>query len=97
MGRCFNQSGSLLGRYQCTGECKQAYVKPRKDNNDRTEASALVKVSDRTQLQVGEKTVYVAWSVMNLEMDFDTFLTMERQINAISSACYRHIHNMGRV
>ena len=56
-----------------------------------------LKVSDKFQLQAGEKTVHVARSVKNLEVYFDTSLNTERQVNAISNACYSHIHNIGRI
>ena len=45
------------------------------------------------RLQVGKNTVSVASSVKNL----DTSLTMERQVNAISKACYYQIRNIGQI
>jgi len=47
--------------------------------------------------QVGNKTVSVALSVKNLGVYFDTSLTMERQVNAISKICYYQIRNIGHI
>ena len=44
-----------------------------------------------------QKTVHVARSVNNLSVCTNTFLTMGRQVNAISSACYYNIRNIGRI
>ena len=49
------------------------------------------------QLQVVENTIRVAGSVKNLGVYFDTSLTMEKQINAISKVCYYHIRNIGSI
>jgi len=47
-----------------------------------------VRMNRELRLQVGNNTVSVASSVKNLGVYFDTSLTMERQVNAISKACY---------
>ena len=41
-------------------------------------------MTEKIQLQVGEKTIRLAGSVNNLGVYFDTSLTMEKQVNAIS-------------
>ena len=51
-----------------------------------------VEINEELWLQVGKNTVSVAPSVKNLGVYFDTSLTMERQVNAISKACYYQIH-----
>jgi len=45
----------------------------------------------------GNNTVSVASSVKNLGVYLDTSLTMERQVNAISKACYYQIRNIGHI
>jgi len=45
-----------------------------------------VRINEELRLQVGNNTVSVASSVKNLGVCFDTFLTMERQVNSISKA-----------
>jgi len=56
-----------------------------------------VRVNEELQLQLGNNTVSVASSVKNLGVYFDTSLTMERQVNAISKACYYQIRNIGHI
>ena len=53
-------------------------------------------INEELRLQVGKNTVSVASSVKNLGVYFDTSLTMERQVNAISKACYYQIRNIRR-
>jgi len=53
-----------------------------------------VGINEELRLQVGNNTVSVASSMKNLGVYFDTFLTMEKQVNAISKACYYQIHNI---
>jgi hypothetical protein len=55
------------------------------------------RMTEDIQLQVGEKTIHVAGSVKNLGVYFDTSLTMEKQVNAISKVCYYHIRNIGSI
>jgi len=47
-----------------------------------------VRINEELRLQVSKNTVSVASSVKNLGVYFDTSLTTERQVNAISKACY---------
>ena len=47
------------------------------------------------QFQIGNNTV--ASSVNNLGVYFDTSPTIERQVNAISKACYYQIRNIGYI
>ena len=54
-------------------------------------------MNEELRLQVGKNTVSVALSVENLGVYFDTSLTMERQVNAISKACYYQIRNIGHI
>ena len=54
-------------------------------------------VSDKIQLEVKGKTIHVAHSVENLDMCLDTSLTMQRQVNAIFSACHYCTSNVGRI
>jgi exonuclease III len=56
-----------------------------------------VKKNEKCQLRVGEKTVHVAESVKSLGVYFDTSLTMERQVNAISRVCYYQIRNISQI
>ena len=56
-----------------------------------------VRMNEQLRLQVGNNTVSVASSVKNLRVYFDTFLTIERQVNAISKACYYQIRNIGHI
>ena len=56
-----------------------------------------VRMNEELRLQVGNNTVSVASSVKNLGVYFDTSLTMERQVNAISKACYYQIRNIGHI
>jgi len=53
-----------------------------------------VRMNEELRLQVGNNTVCVASSVKNLGVYFDTSLTMERQVIAISKACYYQIRNI---
>jgi len=53
-----------------------------------------VGIKEELWLQVGKNTVSIASSVKNLGVYFDTFLTIERQVNAISKACYYQIRNI---
>ena len=88
---------TCLARYQWLDECKYAYVKQRKDRMNYLQTRTSVEGMQRIQFQVGAKTVHVAHFVKNLGMYFDTSLTIERQVNAISRACYHHIHNIGHI
>ena len=68
-------------------------------NHEKTEgiASKLkheMQVNNKVQLQFREEAVHVARSVKNLDMYFDTPLTTERQVNAISNACYNNIRKL---
>jgi len=54
-------------------------------------------MNEELRLRVGDNTVSVASSVKNLGVYFDTSLTMERQVNAITKACYYHIRNIGHI
>ena len=54
-------------------------------------------MNEELRLQVGNNTVSVASSVKNLGVYFDTSLTMERQVSAISKACYYQIRNIGHI
>jgi len=54
-------------------------------------------MSEELWLQVGNNTVSVASSVKNLGVYFDTSMTMERQVNAISKACYYQFRNTGHI
>ena len=56
-----------------------------------------VRINEESRLQVGNNTVSVASSVKNLKAYFDRFLTMKRQVNAISRACYYQIRNIGHI
>jgi len=57
-----------------------------------------VGINEELRLQVGKNTVSVGSSVKNLGIYFDTSLTMERQVNAISkAACYYQIRNIGYI
>ena len=49
------------------------------------------------RLQVGKNIVSAASSVKNVGAYFDTSLTTERQVNAISKACYYQIRNIGHI
>ena len=84
IGRRLNQTGSLFGRYQCLDECKY-HVKPRKDRTNCLQAETSI---DKIQLHVGEKTDHIACSLKNLGIYMVTSLTMEREVNTISNACY---------
>jgi len=53
-----------------------------------------VRMNWELRLQVGNNTVFVVSSVKNLGVYFDTSLTMERQLNAISKAYYYQIRNI---
>ena len=55
-----------------------------------------VRINEKFRLQVRNNTVSVASSVKNLGLYFDTSLTMERQVNAISKTCYYHIRSFIR-
>ena len=54
------------------------------------EKTELIVLKSRTfediQLQEGEKTAYVAESVKNLGVYFETFLPIDKQVNAMSKA-----------
>jgi len=54
-------------------------------------------MNEELRLQVGNNTVSVASSVKNLGVYFDTSVTMERQVNTISKACYYQIRNIGHI
>jgi len=56
-----------------------------------------VSMNEELRLQIGNNTVSVALSVKNVGVYFDTSLNMERQINAISKACYYQIRNIGHI
>jgi len=56
-----------------------------------------VGMNEELQLHVDSNTVSVASSVKNLGVHFDTSLTMERQVNAITKTCYYQIHNIGHI
>ena len=56
-----------------------------------------VGITEELRLQVDNNSVYLASSVKNVGAYFDTSLTMERQVNAISKACYYHIRNIGHI
>jgi len=56
-----------------------------------------VGINEKLELQVDKNTVSVASSVKNLGVYFDTSLTMEKQVNAISKACYYQIRNIGYI
>ena len=55
------------------------------------------RITEDIQLQVGEKTVCIVESVKNLGVYLDLSLIMEKQVNAISKACYYHIHNIDSI
>ena len=46
-------------------------------------------VTKDIQLEVGENNI----CVKNMELYFDSSLTMEKWVNAISKTCYYHIHS----
>jgi len=56
-----------------------------------------VGINEELRLQVGKNTVSVVSSVKNLGVYFDTSLTIERQVNAISKACYYQIRRYYRI
>ena len=56
-----------------------------------------VGINEELRLQVGRNTVSVASSAKNLGIYLDTSLTMDRQVNAISKACYYQIRNIGHI
>jgi len=56
-----------------------------------------VGINEELRLQVGKNTVSVASLVKNIGIYFDTSLTMERQVNTISKACYYQIRNTGHI
>ena len=56
-----------------------------------------VRINEELRLQVGKNTVSVISSVKNLGVYFDTSLTIESQVNAISKACYYQIRNIGLI
>ena len=51
-------------------------------------------MTEDIQLEVGEKTVCIVESLKNLRVYYDTSLLMEKQVNAISKACYYQIGNI---
>jgi len=71
-------------------------------NEEKTELNIFnpkhqVGINEESRLQVGKNTVSVPSSAMNLGVYFDTSLTMERQVNAISKACYYQIPYIGHI
>ncbi|KAK2140999.1 hypothetical protein LSH36_1186g01028 [Paralvinella palmiformis] len=54
-------------------------------------------INEELRLQLDNNTVSVASSEKNVLVYFDTSLTMERQENAISKACYYPIRNIGHI
>ncbi|KAK2163662.1 hypothetical protein LSH36_75g01031 [Paralvinella palmiformis] len=56
-----------------------------------------VRIYEELKLQVGNDTLSVGSSVKNLGIHFDTSLTTERQVNAISKVCYYQIRNIGHI
>jgi len=71
-------------------------------NEERTELIIFnpkhqVVINEELRLQVGKNAVSVASSVKNVGVYFDTSLTMEWQVNAISKDCYYQIRNISHI
>ena len=62
-----------------------------------SELKDQLKVSDKVEIQTGEKTVNATRSVKNLDVCFDTSLTMERWAHTMFSGCCYHILNTGHI
>ena len=48
-------------------------------------------------IHIGDTTPSPVSHVLNLGVIQDSFLTMERQVNTISKACYHQIQNIGKI
>ena len=96
--RCLKKVGSLSGRYQYLGEGEYSYVESGKTEliifNPKHKSRRM---TEDIQLQVSEKTIRVAGSVRKLGVYFETSLTIEKQVNAISKVCIYEIRNIGSI